>query len=304
MDNLTHRFLLSEQGELERLLAMTPEEDVIDRLSLQSRLDAIQSELTTQRTPLREPVHARLTFSGKPVVGSHGILVDFCTSMMEKFSDTVSSFAASIAAPLSPNGPIPNRNKHGLLITGTARGSFGFELEESSEFPQLDLDVPSPVETALEQTITLMQASIESDDDTLSEKIADQDPRAIKVLHDFIENLAKQNALCALTVGNRSFRFQFPEDVQKSASRLSQENLHEEEQDFSGIFLGVLPERRDFEFRVSPDNTIIRGKIGRTIERPANINQCLEKNSIITTQATWAGNAKPRYTLLRFNVVS
>jgi hypothetical protein len=37
---------------------------------------------------------------------------------------------ASLAAPLAAMGRIPNRDQHQLLITSTALGSFGFELDE------------------------------------------------------------------------------------------------------------------------------------------------------------------------------
>ncbi len=44
---------------------------------------------------------------------------------------------AALNGSLSMTGPIPNREQHPLLITGTAIGSFGFELEEYQATRQL-----------------------------------------------------------------------------------------------------------------------------------------------------------------------
>lgn len=295
-----YQHLLAERGELERLLKKTPTNHVIDRISLKSRLESVNAEIEKTPAHKREPLRARLTFRGKPVVGSHGIFVEFGSNVVNKFADVVAAFAASQTGPLGSTGAIPNRNQNQLLVTGTAVGSFGFELEEHIEVDQLALDIPSPIGEAMEQARALMQASVGTDDE-LADAASELDPRAVKELHGFIKVLADQEAVCALAFGDKNFRFQGVGEVRRSVERLSQDNLHEGEETFIGIFLGVRPEIRDFEFRIQPDDKIIRGKVSKSIGNAAEINRHhLEKLCRISVQMTQVGNGRPRYVLLSY----
>ena len=67
--------LASEIRELESLLAAIPEGNVIERMSLESRLESTKTALAS--LPPQVASKARLTFRGKPVFGSHGIAADF-----------------------------------------------------------------------------------------------------------------------------------------------------------------------------------------------------------------------------------
>ncbi|MBF0136003.1 MAG: hypothetical protein H7833_11935 [Magnetococcus sp. DMHC-1] len=317
-------FLLAERGELERMLAMTSEEDVIDRISLQRRLELVNAELEKIPDSRRNPFCVQLTFRGKPVVGSHGIDAEFGVVAVQRFTDAVAAFTANFAnqagflgQPLTLGQPLPDRTQRRLLITGTAIGSFGFELEEPfpSQDPdptvsatlatvmkhiQTDLDLVSPTETAVRQMCALMQASVASDDDGLADVMAEADPSAIKKLHEFIKFLADREAVCAIAFEQHAFQFRDAEEVLRSVERLSQGNLHEQEQTFSGLFMGVLPEKRDFEFRVLPADRVIRGKVGKSINNVSAINQCLHGPSRITVQAIRLGKGRPHYLLLDY----
>ena len=118
----------SEIKELEDLLARIPTENVISRIGLQSRLKAAQ-EAIARHNPLRLAKKARLTFRGRPVVGSHGASAEFAARASGFFTDAFSAVVAGISENLSYMGPIPDKEKNQLLITGTAIGSFGFEFE-------------------------------------------------------------------------------------------------------------------------------------------------------------------------------
>lgn len=118
------RYLQSEKTTLERMLDETPEDDVLDRASLESRL-ADLARTIDEHAHRVAPARVRLTFKGRPVVGTHGIFADFGSKAVNSFTDSVTALAASLSAPLAAMGPIPNRDQHQLLITSTALGSFG-----------------------------------------------------------------------------------------------------------------------------------------------------------------------------------
>ena len=120
-----YRFLLSEQAELERLLERTAPESVISRMSLQDRLTEVHEELEAHgeaSSADRRPIAVRLTFRGKPVVGSHGIRADFGPDAVKSFAHAVELVGAAQHSELGTRGVVPNRENYQLLITDTTRG--------------------------------------------------------------------------------------------------------------------------------------------------------------------------------------
>lgn len=290
--------MLAEKTSLERMLASLPESSVIDRMSLEARKAEVEEALAAAPTPARQPVHARLTFRGKPIVGSYGMFAEFGAKAISTFTDAVAAIGASQITALGTRGALPNREEYQLLITGTAVGSFGFELEEAPSgetlFPEM-----SSVDHAIEQTLRIMEASIGTDDE-LTEAIADADPRAVEALRAFLQTLADQEAICALEFKEEGFRFADVGQVRRSEGRLRQDNIHGEDKRLSGQFLGVLPHRRTFEFQVSESDEIITGKAGKDIEDAAAINDILERSLTIQVHAKRAGSGRPKYTLLSY----
>ncbi|MDA3948115.1 MAG: hypothetical protein PF508_02725 [Spirochaeta sp.] len=290
--------LLAEKTSLERMLATLPESSVIDRMSLEARKAKVEEALAAAPTPAREPVHALLTFRGKPIVGSHGMFAEFGAKAVSAFTDAVAAIGASQTMALGTRGSLPNREEYQLLITGTAVGSFGFELEEAPRgktlFPEF-----SSVDHAIGQTLLILEASLGTDDE-LTEAIADADPRAVETLRVFLQTLADQDAICALEFQEEVFRFADVSQVRRSESRLRQDNIHEEDKRLSGQFLGVLPKRRTFEFAVADTKDIIAGKVGSNIEDAGSINHVLERFLTIHVHTKRAGTGRPKYTLLDY----
>jgi len=129
MNNEDRQHLLAERTFLQRLLAKTPATARLTRMSDEARLRKVEAQLAALPADERTPARARLTFDGVPVIRSHGIFADFGMKAVSSFTEAVASVAASLSAPLAAMGPIPNRDQNQLLITSTAVGSFGFELE-------------------------------------------------------------------------------------------------------------------------------------------------------------------------------
>ena len=65
--------LLGERSALQRMIADTSEEEVLDRGSLIARLEEVKYQIAQAQIDEREPARARLTFKGRPVIDSHGI---------------------------------------------------------------------------------------------------------------------------------------------------------------------------------------------------------------------------------------
>lgn len=296
MNRQERHSLLAERTALERMIADTPEEDVIDRGSLMSRLEVVNRELAEQPVDSRLPAKARLSFRGRPVVGSHGIFAEFGITATKAFTDAVSMLAASLEGPLAWTGPIPNRAQNQLLITSTALGSFGFELEEYRD-DVLPLEEETALAQALAQTQGLLQSTAAGSDDELTDAASGHDSRVVAAVCAFLQKLIDNEAVCAVSVGEKSFGFSDVGAVRRSLARLGQDNFHEVPTTLEGSFEGVLPARRTFDFRLSSSSEVIVGKIGPGVSDPASTNRYLYQTTRIRVMETRVGQGRPRYVL-------
>ena len=295
-----YRQLQAERGTLEKLLADLPADRVIERIGLEARKQEINAALAAQPAPAREPVRAKLTFRGKPIVGSHGIFAEFGALVVGAFSDAVTAMGASQSGALGARGVLPGRDEYRLLITGTAPGSFGFQFEEATVENLTLFPRESPVEPAIQQAKVIMEASLGTDDE-LTEALSETDPRALDALRKFLDAMVKNEAVCALEFKGDVFRFADVEQVRRSLGRLGQENIHESEETLVGSFLGVLPHRRTFEFQIAETGEVIAGKVGRNVADAATINQVRERPATIQVHTRRVGEGRPRYVLLGYS---
>jgi len=303
MNHEAYLAISSEIKELESLLADIPEENAIERMGLEARLATARAAIADVSED-RSGAKARLVFRGRPVFGSHGIAADFAAKAAGAFTDAVAVAAAGIADNLKYMGPIPDKQKNQLLITGTAIGSFGFEFEIPKSDNKELFEEPGGAEIALEKVQQLFQLATEGSDDEVAELVDDIHPRAVKKAVDFLEYIAGQDAWCGLEFRGHLFRFQGIDQLQRSVDRLREDNIHEEKTTFSGEFQGVLPDNRTFEFKLSDEKTIIRGKVGPDIGDADIINrEFLHVLVTIQLHVIRVGQGRPRFTLQSMNDV-
>ncbi len=295
MNYREYDMISSEIKQLESLLADIPSHRMIERVGLESRLKSARNKLNNiQKESIRH--RAIITFRGQPVIGSHGIVAEFAAKAAGSFSEAVAAIAASLADNLKYMGPIPNRERNQMLITGTAVGSFGFEFEipkadEDSLFPG-----SSEAEVALEKMQELFNSSITGNDDLLTELVEEIHPRAVVKAVEFLEVMKTNKAWCALSFKEKTFRFSDLEQITIAMSKLDKDNISETEGAFQGELQGILPSRRTFEFKTSEG--IITGKIGPEIKDPDVLNrEYLHKQVSINLRMTQVGQGKPRYML-------
>lgn len=298
--------LASEIKELESILTQIPAERVIDRMSFETRLANARNAIA-RVNPKNLPKKARLTFRGNPVFGSHGIAAEFASKASTSFTEAFTAIAASINENLRYMGPIPDKQKNQLIITGTAIGSFGFEYELPSENAgsdptQLEMNYESTnnTELAMQKLEDLFRVASEGNDDELSELVDEIHPRAVKKVAEFLTYISDQEAWCGIEFNESTFRFAGSNQVRNSAERLNADNIREATEEFTGRFDGALPTSRTFEFKPLDQKGILRGKIGPDIEDSHVINRdYLSKLVKITLNVIQVGQGRPRYTLAK-----
>lgn len=287
-----HESLSSEIRELEKLLEGIPSTAVIQRISLESRLKSARQALEREMAA-PTPSRARLTFRGRPVVGSRGMSADFGGKASTAFADAFAAVVAGLNESLQFMGPIPDRAKNQLLITGTAIGSFGFEFElpASGLFPEQE-----KTEDALQKMLALLEASAVGSDDDVAELVDAIHPRAVKKISEFLGLLVQHQAWCGLEFRHKVFRFDGADQLANSASRLGEDNIRESRETHQGEFVGVLPNSRTFEFQTA--DGLIKGKIGASIDDPdLIIREWLKREVSITLSVVQVGQGRPRFTL-------
>jgi hypothetical protein len=278
------------------MLDATSDDQVITRVSLNSRLATVESRLASSPVDERAPATMKLTFRGKPVVGREGIFADFGTKVVSCFNDLVAKLAASVEEPLADRGRVPNRGQNPLLITATAEGSFGFELREHAT-GQLRMDDDAPTPQAMKQAHALLRG-VTGTDEELADAAGEIDPRALDQLRAFMQTMADAEAYCALALDGEEVRFRGTEHVKYGLERIKKENLPETETELEGMLRGVLPVQRSFEFELANDRKIIHGKVPVGFPEIDRLNQLLDKTIRIKVLETRVGKGFVRYRLL------
>lgn len=215
--------LLSEIHELQQMLKGLPAEAVIQRISFENRLKGARKALE-QESLNPTPSRVMLTFRGRPVDGSRGVAADFGGKAAAAFTDAFAAVVAGLNDCLQFKGPIPERTKNQLLITGTAVGSFGFEFE----LPAVGLpSEANKAEDALQKMQALLEASATGSDDDLGDLVDAIHPRAVKKISEFLGLLSQNQAWCGVEFKNKIFKFAGLEQLTESVGRLAEANIRE-----------------------------------------------------------------------------
>lgn len=299
-----HYALEAEVSELQGMLATLPPDEVITKMGLEARLESAIANLKALGTAPSPNEKLLLTFRGQPVDGTRGIVADFGGKALDAFSSAVGTILASINGELAERGPVPKRNDNQLMITGTATGSFGFELEVPGKSIVL-FDDEVGVGDVVQAIQNLLETTVTGTDDDLTEVVDMIHPRAVKKVSEFLGYLESNQASFGLSFKGRSFKFQNTAQLSSSALKLKDQNLHEDFPSFEGYFVGILPHSRMFEFKIKESEEIIKGKIGSKQIDPNTLSEDFLKVPVSAEfRAVRVGDGKPKYSLMKIEDVS
>nr|WP_299379753.1 hypothetical protein [uncultured Halomonas sp.] len=299
-----HAFLQAEISELKSMLETIPPEQVIDRISLEARLESAESQLTSLGAAgIVDKL--LLTFRGRPVNSTRGMAADFGGKAVETFTSAVSTVLASINGDIGERGPVSKKDFGQLMITGTAVGSFGFELEVPSQPPTLFEDDDVGVGDVVETIRDLFKTAARGSDDELTELVDVIHPRAVKKVSEFLGHLESNGAFCGIQFKGKSFRFTNSTELSSAVSKLKEQNMHEGPAILHGCFLGILPHSRMFEFSDKESGKIIKGKIGSKQIDPDHLSERYLRVPVKATfRSVRVGEGKPKYTLMKLEDIA
>ena len=129
-------FLRADVGTLKAMLAERQGEGMAARLSrfgLEQRLEVAEAELAALEADVKhepERAHVEMTFRGGAVVGSEGIEAGFAGAVARQYPALVRAMRRKHFP--RKRGGASQAPEPRLLLTGTARGSFGLVFEEEA----------------------------------------------------------------------------------------------------------------------------------------------------------------------------
>ena len=235
--------------------------DIVGELQLKHRINELESELKdlNKSSQIDNTASVALFFGGKPVLGSKGIAAEFAGVALEQFQNLISkAFATNEVKELGTRGKVPFKENSNLMVTGLARGSFGFVLDEMSNQTQLE---SSELVHIIDNVALLLRDTAAQDEAIFEALLDDLDPRMLLALKEFFANLDNSKATLRVVEKELDMTLDGPA-IHRAKTRTEATSIEEKTNQIEGILIGFLPEHRKFELKDNTGN-IIYGSASR-----------------------------------------
>lgn len=245
---------------------LSEEDDPIGFAQFATRLAELKEALAVLGQVAEDSGKVALLFGGRPVWGSRGIDADFAAKAIDHFHRAVAAQAAGAAGPVGARGKLAQDVAPRLIVTDVGRGSFGFVLEEASENEQL---VETPTKHALDDIARLARGAAAPDEESFNEAVDMIEPRALQALAEFFKELYESGAQLRLVEGDEDLELD-AEAISRARTRTEQARIDTEIVEEEGVLVGLVPQRKTFEWRRPTGETIVgtvQGVIADAYER-------------------------------------
>lgn len=229
--------------------------DIIGEHQLSQRLERLNAKFETlnEHTTQDNSASVALFFGGQPVLGSKGIAAEFAGSVIKQFQDLISkTFAVAEVGELGERGSIPFQAQSKLMVTGLARGSFGFVMDEMSDQTEL---ASSSLSKIIDEATRLLDG-VASQDETIFDEITEHlDGRTLLSLQELFVNLDRSQATIRIVEGDRDVALDSAA-VHRARIRTEAMSIDEDTSIISGVLSGFLPIGKRFEITTNEGITV------------------------------------------------
>lgn len=281
--------LSSELATLQGLLVSAQEAgDIVGEMQFEHRIKELAGKLRNLHETASADTNASvaLFFGGQPVVGSKGISAEFAGVALEQFQTLIAKvFASNEVGELGKRGTVPFKPNSELMVTGLARGSFGFVLDEMNEQEEIE---PSQLSRVIDKATVLLRDSAAQDDAVFESHLEELDPRTLIALRDFFTNLDSSKATIRVVENELDFTLDGP-SIRRAKIRTDATDIAEKTTEIEGTLIGFLPEHRKFELSDPVTGKIYYGSASKEaveqytkIHEPVIGKKCLIRVSIKT----------------------
>lgn len=210
--------------------------------------DLVLNSLTTLRVGRMD-----VFFDGRPVT-TQGIEVQFAIKALDELRKLV-----EVVYDVNRRGLVKSSGRYGatpdILLTGVARGSFGFRLVEDSgnSLPLFDdeTELAQSIDQAAELLGTVVGGGLEA-------RLAELEPRVVTNLRSFIKRIRIGGATVRIVVPRMDCKLR-EADIEQAARILTHTSQRVRHHDYEGRFMGSLLRARTFEFDATQE--IIEGHV-------------------------------------------
>ncbi len=270
--------LRSEAASVEALLKRVGTSDILSRISLTHRLEALRQEIASEEADRNTQASVALIFDGDPVIGSSSIDADFAGKTLQNYQDLITKQVAAAAGLLAERGPVPGDAQEAarMHVKALVHGSFGFVLEEANaDEPSL---FDSPVKAAVTHVSDLMTDVASQNLLAFEQRLDDIDFRVFNTLKKFITLIYKAGAILRVAEKDREVRFDRI-SLGRAYERLQETDVSEAEEALEGELLGLIPIQRRFEFRRRDNAQVITGRVSQVLS--ADYLERLEREGVV-----------------------
>ena len=241
--------LSSEITAVKELLSSAQQSgDIVGEMQLEHRLKELSLKVESLKndTIADNSASVALFFGGQPVLGSKGIAAEFAGLALEQFQNLIAKvFASSEIGALGERGKVPFKSNSELMVTGLARGSFGFVLDEMSDQMQLE---SSQLSQVIDKASFLLRDTAAQDEAVFEALLEELEPRTLIALKEFFSNLDSSKATIRVVEKDLDFILDGPA-IHRAKIRTEATSIEEKTSDIEGILVGFLPEHRKFELQ-------------------------------------------------------
>jgi len=239
----------SEITSIKMLLSSAKESgDIVGEMQLEYRLSELSKKVDTlnEHALLDNSASVALFFGGQPVLGSKGISAEFAGLALEHFQNLISKvFASNEVGRLGERGKVPFTTNSELMVTGLARGSFGFVLDEMSDQIQLE---SSQLSQVIDKATFLLRNTAAQDEAVFEALLDELEPRTLLALKDLFSNLDSSKATIRIVEKDIDFTLD-SSAIHRAKVRTEATSIEEQSSDIEGKLVGFLPEHRKFELQ-------------------------------------------------------
>jgi hypothetical protein len=262
MKKLEKDALLADRAAVQNILTDISPDDLVGKLSFESRLGDIDSRLRELDSTITTRGSVALMFAGEPVHGSRTIDASFGSNMLSIFQDIVTrKVAAEEIGSLGSRGPIPLQLETNLGIADVIRGSVGFVLEESSRNESL---ADTAIKKAIDDVTVVIEHAASSNPADFEEIVEGLNARLLGALGNFFSTLEDNHATVRIVEDERDASLDSAA-IRRARDRISSTEIIDKEDDnIVGRLIGVVPNLRRFELELAAGQ-IVRGAIAAEV---------------------------------------
>jgi len=232
----------------ELLLSARKSGDIVGEMQLEHRLIELTKKLETLKegSIYDNSASVALFFGGRPVLGSKGIAAKFAGLALEQFQNLIANvFAINEVGELGERGKVPFKANSELMVTGLARGSFGFVLDEMSAQTLLE---SSQLSQVIDKATFLLRDTAAQDEAVFEALLENIDPMTLIALKEFFSNLDSSKATIRVVEKELDFTLDGAA-IHRARIRTEATSIEEETNEIEGKLVGFLPEHRKFELQ-------------------------------------------------------